>query len=135
MQKTRLGITAGLLGAAIYFMGAISIIPAFLLAGYVLLFEDNDWLKNAAVKMAIVVIGFSILRIGVGLIDDVLGIINSILNWIVTVNLSVPLNLISIIQRILSLLENVVLIILGLKALSMGTIKSKFFDKIINKHM
>ena len=51
MQKTRLGISVGLLGAAIYFMGLFSgYLLAVLLAGYVLLFEENSWLRKNAVK-------------------------------------------------------------------------------------
>ena len=39
--KTKLGISLGLLGAALYFMGLMGITPLVLLAGYVLLFEEN----------------------------------------------------------------------------------------------
>ena len=51
MQKTKLGLTVGLVGAGLYFLGLFSFIPAFLLAAYVLLMEDNEWLKKTAVKM------------------------------------------------------------------------------------
>lgn len=33
-------------GAALYFMGFLSIIPLLIMAGYVLLFEENEWLKK-----------------------------------------------------------------------------------------
>lgn len=59
MQKTKLGLSVGLVGAALYFLGLFSFIPAFLLAAYVLLMEENQWLKRAAVKMVAVLIGFS----------------------------------------------------------------------------
>lgn len=42
MQKTRLGISVGMLGAAIYLTGLFSgYLVAVLLTGYVLLFEEN----------------------------------------------------------------------------------------------
>ena len=44
MNKIKLGVSAGLAGAILYFLGAISIIPAVILAGYILLKEENDWL-------------------------------------------------------------------------------------------
>ena len=51
MQKTKLGISVGLLGAAIYFTGLFSgYLVAVLLAGYVLMFEENEWLRKNAVK-------------------------------------------------------------------------------------
>ena len=37
MNKIKLGVSAGLTGAILYFLGAISIIPAVILAGYILL--------------------------------------------------------------------------------------------------
>ena len=51
MQKTRLGISVGLLGAATYFAGLFSgLLAALLLAGYVLMFEENEWLRRSVVK-------------------------------------------------------------------------------------
>lgn len=43
-------MSAGLAGAILYFLGAISIIPAVILAGYILLKEENDWLKYSGSK-------------------------------------------------------------------------------------
>src|SRR5574344_1340231 len=49
MEKTKLGIPVGLLGAAMlfacYFGGYL---VSFVLAGYILLFEENAWLKRTA---------------------------------------------------------------------------------------
>lgn len=45
MQKTRLGISVGMLGAAIYLTGLFSgYLVVVLMVGYVLLFEENSWL-------------------------------------------------------------------------------------------
>ena len=57
MQKTKIGMTVGLLGAAIYFIGLFSgYLTVVLLIGYVLLFEENEWLRKSAVK-AVALIG------------------------------------------------------------------------------
>ena len=64
MQKTKLGISVGLLGAAIYFTSLFSgyLVPV-ILTGYVLLFEENDWLRKNAVKaVALSVVSFIQLR-------------------------------------------------------------------------
>lgn len=55
-MKTKLGISAGLLGAAVFFLALVGgWIPTILVAGYILLFEANDWLKNCAVKAVAVI--------------------------------------------------------------------------------
>ena len=51
MQKAKLGISVGLLGAAIYLTALSgSLLGLLVLAGYVLLVEDNQWLRLSAVK-------------------------------------------------------------------------------------
>lgn len=135
MQKTKLGISVGLLGAALYFLGALSIIPAFLLAGYVLLMEDNEWLKKTAVKMVIMIIVFNILYLAVGMVQNVFDSLDIIFGWITPFRIDVPLNLDQLARIVLVILRDLILIISGFNALTMGTIKSKFMDNIINKHM
>ena len=51
MLKTKLGVSIALVGAAMYFLGAISFTPAVLLAGAMLIMEDNAWVKRQAAKM------------------------------------------------------------------------------------
>lgn len=51
MQKTKLGITVGALGAITFFAGFFGgYLAAIVLAGYALLFEENAWLKRSVVK-------------------------------------------------------------------------------------
>ena len=43
MQKTRLGISVGLLGAGVCFLGLVGgYLVTAILAGYILLFEENE---------------------------------------------------------------------------------------------
>ena len=54
MQKTRLGISVGMLGAAVYLTGLFSgYLVAILMAGYVLLCEENGWLKRSVIKAVV----------------------------------------------------------------------------------
>ena len=81
MQKTRLGISVGLLGAAIYFMGLFSgYLLAVLLAGYVLLFEENSWLRKNAVKAMSVMAVFSLLITVLNLVPNAIGFINDVVS-------------------------------------------------------
>ena len=76
MQKTKLGISVGLLGAALYFLGLINTVALFLLAGYVLLFEENEWLRRAAVRAAVIVVGFGLIFTLIGTLENVFAFFN-----------------------------------------------------------
>lgn len=137
MQKTKLGISVGLMGAGLYFLGLFSFIPAFLLAAYVLLREDNEWLRRTAVRMLIIVSGFYVLLIGVDMLEEIVHIINYVLGWIPFLNLhfDFPLNLNGIANNAILFVENLVLLLSGFKALTGGSIKVEFADKLLTKHM
>lgn len=136
MLKTKLGISIALVGAAMYFLGAISFIPAVLLAGYVLIAEENEWVKRQAAKMVGVVVLFSLLSIAVGWIDDVVGVLNIIVRWFNSdVYLSVPANLTSLCRYIISMAKEVLLLVMGFKALGMKNVKLGLIDKPLDKFM
>jgi len=134
MQKTKLGVSVGLLGAALYFLGAMSLLPAMILAGYVLLFESNEWLKKATVKMVVIVITFGILSVLLGMLGDVISFMNLIIGW-TGIQISFPLNLDTMLGLVLSVIENLILIIMGILALSQGSLKIGFFDKVVDKNI
>ncbi len=49
MQKTKIGISVGVMGAVMYFASLFGgYIPMLLLAGYIFLKEENIWLRKAA---------------------------------------------------------------------------------------
>lgn len=74
MQKTKIGVSVGLLGAAIYFMGLFSgYLTVVLLIGYVLLFEENEWLRKSAVKAVALMVVFSLAAAVMNLIPNVIG--------------------------------------------------------------
>lgn len=104
MNKIKLGVSAGLTGAILYFLGAISIIPAVILAGYILLKEENDWLKYQAVKMVMIVVIFGAINIGLNCIDDIFAIFNQVIGiFAKNVHIAVPLGLIYSISSVMVL--------------------------------
>lgn len=137
MQKTRLGVGVGLLGAAIYFMGLFSgYMVAVLLAGYVLLLEDNEWLKKSAVKTVSLMVLFSSATVVVNLIPNVLSFIKNVVavfggNFTVSVLTST----VSAIVGAIDIIEKILFIWLGIKALNQGTIAIPVVDKLIGKYM
>lgn len=60
MEKSKLGISVGLLAAGMYFLGMVSVLAVVVVAGYVLLREDDAWLKRSAVKAAVLAIAFAL---------------------------------------------------------------------------
>ena len=74
-KEQKIGISAGLLGAGIYFTGLFSgyLIP-IILTFYVLWFEENGWLRRTAVKAVSVMILFSMITLFVNLFPDFLGL-------------------------------------------------------------
>lgn len=137
MLKTKLGVSIALVGAAMYFLGAISFIPAVLLAGVMLIMEDNAWVKRQAAKMIGVVIVFSLLGIAVGWVDDAVSLLNTIVHWFSKDAkwLAIPGNFTSFIKLIINVAEEVLLIVMGFMALKMKEIRFGLVDKLLDKFM
>lgn len=137
MQKTKLGISVGLLGALIYFAGLFSgILAMVLIAGYVLLVEDNEWLKKTGVKALALSIVFSLAITVIGLIPDAINIVTSFLSILnINIYLSLVSSIISLLKSIINFVETILFIGLGLKALNQGTIEIPVVDDLIKKYM
>lgn len=137
MQKTRLGISVGLLGAAIYFTGLFSgyLVPV-IFTGYVLLFEENEWLKKNAVKAIALMAFFSLLAVAFNLVPNVITLIGNIAaafgrNF----GINMLTRIISAIIGAIDIIEKILFVALGLKALNQGSISVPIVDKLINKYM
>lgn len=137
MQKTKLGITVGAIGAITYFAGFFSgCLVAIILAGYVLLFEENAWLKRSVVKAIVLLAFFSVTIAIINVIPDLIGFIGniaSVFNGHFTIS---KLNqIVTVLVSGLNLIEKVLFLGLGLKALEQGTIVIPFIDKKVSKYI
>ena len=137
MQKTKLGITVGALGAITFFAGFFGgYLAAIVLAGYALLFEENAWLKRSVVKAVVLMVFFSVTVAIINVIPDLLefvGNIASVFNGnfsIIKVN-----QVVNVVVSGLNLAEKVLFLGLGVKALSQGTIVIPFIDKKVSKYI
>ena len=137
MQKTKLGITVGALGAITFFAGFFGgYLAAIVLAGYALLFEENAWLKRSVVKAVVLIVFFSVTVAIINVIPDLLefvGNIASVFNGnfsIIKVN-----QIVNVLVSGLNLVEKVLFLGLGVKALSQGTIVIPFIDKKVSKYI
>lgn len=137
MQKSRLGISVGLLGAMVYFSGLINgLLLITLLAGYILLAEDNEWLRRTSVKAVVLCVVFSFASIVVSFVPEAISVINSFVS-IFGGSFSIPfvISLVDFINDAIIFTRNILFVILGLKALNQGTIVISVIDKMINKYM
>ncbi len=137
MKRTNLGISVGLMGAAIYFVGFFSGYTAvLLLGGYVLLCEDNLWLKKTAVKAIVLMVTFSLFYAGINLVPDIISFVDSLVRFGgISFNLNVISNIINVILDATNIVEKVLFILLGTKSLSQGTISVPIVDEIVDKYM
>lgn len=138
MQKTKLGISVGLLGAIIYFVAAFgnNYLITIVLCGYVLLMEDNPWLKKAGVKSLLIMISCSILSMLIGLIPNAVNIVTSIISAFGSYfSISFLDGIHSALNLAITLLRMIILSLLGFKAFNQGTLKISFIDKLIDKYM
>lgn len=136
MQKTRLGISVGLMGfityLACYFGGYVA---AILLFGYVLLVENNQWLRKTAVKAMILTISFSLLTALIGFIPDIINFIGSIVSiFNGSLYLSVVSKIVTVLTSAIGLVKAVLYIILGIKALNQGSVTVPIVDDLTNKN-
>lgn len=135
-MKAKLGISVGLLGAATYLIALFGgYIPLLLLVGYILIIEENIWLKKAAIKSMALCLFFSLINSVIGLIPSLIYLIDDLLN-IFDNSFSLPTitSIIIFLQSAVSLVKTVFLLGLGITALNQGTIKFPFIDKLIDKH-
>jgi len=136
-MKTKLGISVALLGTAVYFLALVSSwVPTVLVAGYILLFETNEWLKTSAIKAVAVIIFFGVLSAIIGLIPNAITLVDnvfSIFNGNFT--LAFVSKIVTLINTILNIAQKLLLLALGFKALHQGTVGFGIIDKLIARHM
>lgn len=137
MEKTKLGISVGIAAAAIYFVAYFGgYVPAILMAGYVLIAEENQWLKRSAVKAVATLACFSALFAVIGLLPDALSWIGSLVDLFNgSFSYSVVSKILSVITEALDIAKTVIFLMLGVKALTQATIKVPFVDNLLNKYM
>lgn len=137
MQKTKLGISVGLLGAAAFLMAYFGgYTPVLLLTGYVLLFEENAWLKRSCVKAIALMVSYACLLAIIGFIPDILGCISSLMSvfdgYFDYAKLSAVLN---VITGVLDIIRTALFLLLGMKALNQGTIRIPYVDGLLDKYI
>ena len=136
VMTTKIGISAGLVAAAAYFLGIVGgWVPVVLVAGYVLVAESNEWLRTAVVKAVAVCLFFSVISTLVGLIPNTITIIGNIAAiFRKTFTIVEVTRLVTAFNSIWSFIERLLLLFLGFKALQHDTVGFGPIDGLIEKH-
>ncbi len=142
-MKSKLGIHCGFLACLCFlvgqFFGAVAIT---ILAGYILLKEDNEFLRFSALKAALIVLFVSALTTIIYLLPDCFGFIDTLTRIF---DADTPFNSIEAISKInsfLSLISSIVvfiktilMLLLAVNACKIKTIKLPLVDDMINKYV
>ena len=113
----------------------LSILSVVLLAGYVLLCEDSEWLKKNAVKAVLIYVMFSVATTLLNLIPNAINIVDYLLSAVGgSFRIGFLSNLVSAATLCLTVLQRLLFLGLGVKALDGGTIRFAPADSLIEKH-
>ncbi len=141
MQKTKIGISVGMMGAVAYFLALAAgdvwgyILP-ILVAVYVLKFEENEWLRRTVVKVVVTIASFAVLVSVITLIPNLINFVDDVAN-IFEENVTVAWlsRTVTAIVSLVNICEKVLLLLLCVKSLRQSTIHIPVIDSLISKYM
>lgn len=138
MEKTKLGLKASLVAALCFilaYFGGYVIAPIAM--AYVLICEENKWLKRMAVKAVLVMISFTVLSYAIDFLPDILDwfmdlvrIFKSDFGYTVTGTVS---RILAFLNDSLYLVKLVVYILLVIFAAFGRSVRLPLIDKICDK--
>ncbi len=137
-MKAKIGISVGLLGALLYLTGMFcSFWVLLIVAGYVLIAEENPWLRHTAVKAVLIVVSFLVLDFLLSLLPDLVEILFKFLD-IVDADATRPTALYSLfnwVGYIAKYVKNILLAVMAVMALKQGDLKFGPIDNMVKKHL
>ena len=134
MEKTKLGISVALFSALTFLCGYFGITVLALVAGYILLREENKSLKKVAVSTIVLYLAFAALTICVGLLSNFFSLVN-FGGWMYgTTMYTVTNGFTSTLGTLVDIAEKVVYGLLALFAVLGKEVKIPVIDKFVEKH-
>ena len=138
MKKSNLGVSVGFIGALAYLAAFLnSFVGLLLIVGYVLLREENIWLRKNVLKALVLYIGFLLLSVVVRLIPNFFGLLNTFLSIFRFNFVSIVFTgIFATLTKLLTYGAKLLYLALGVMALTQRTIAfaplDKFIDKLVN---
>jgi hypothetical protein len=135
LEKTKLGIPVGVFAAIIYFVAVIggynAMIFLLVAVAYVLLKEENQWLKKAVFKALAIFLAYYVFVELLGLFDSILSLPSTLTNGKMKA-IVIPFNFINIIESLLSLVRYALLLFLGFSAFKQKDLPIASIDNVLN---
>lgn len=133
-MKTRLGVSTGILAAATFFLGLFGgYTVSALLVGYILLFEQDSWLKKTAVKSIAIMLIFSAAYYIADLIPGLLDMVSNLFSVFKSHFYPNEVHsFFSFVKSGITLLKEIIMIMLGFLALKQKTINMKSVDNLMD---
>ncbi len=139
MYKTKLGISVGLMGAIVCFLGAFLGLQWYFLAiiAYILLKEENEWLRRLALKVVIILISVTFITWVIRLAFDtaIIDFINIFKDDMEMSEVLWPGKIADYTTKYISYFADVLLILAGFKAIKQGHFSVKPVDELISKNV
>ena len=134
MEKSKLGIPVKLFAAAAALIGLYGgYVAAIVLVGYVLLAEENEWLKKFCLKVLTLMLVFSAASTVIYLIPNLLDLLYSFLRiFRVYPDLSIIDNIFNLFGSILSLLKTVAFLALAVLGFLNKNLPIPGLDKLLD---
>ena len=141
MEKSRLGISVGVVAAVVYLAGLLDGFVLLLVAAFYVLFcEQNEWLRKSADKAVILYLAFAVIGFVLGLIGDVFGVVFDFIRWVTSFVTGYSGSLFSfsltgLLRDLVYFVRGVLFLILALLAFKQKTISFGPLDRAIDKQL
>ena len=135
MEKTKLGLSVAIMGAIVYLTALFGgFTPLLLVAGYILIVEENADLKKTALTALMILLTFSAVNFVIGLLPDVQTILLSLLNIFGINDIYLPFinNIANFLYSVIGLLRELVFIFLAGLSILKKPLKLPFIDKLFD---
>lgn len=137
MEKTKLNIPVALVAAAACFLGLYGgYVITGILVGYVLLKEEDAWLKKVCARVLVLMLAFSLANTALNLLPNLLEILYSFLR-IFNVNFYLDFihSFFNVLYQILSLVKTILFVLMGIAALMNKRFSFPVIDPFLEKHL
>lgn len=134
MEKTKLGLSVSIMAAIMCLVGWIGgYVVAIVMAGYILLAEEDKFLKSVAVKTIVLMIAFSLASIAISFIPNVIGVVESFISiFTIYFNINIIHRIFDFLGSVLSVAKTVVFILFTYASYKKKTVKIPFVDNLVD---
>ena len=135
MEKTKLGLSVAIMSAIVYLTALFGgYTPLLLVAGYILIVEENIQLKKTAITAFLILIAFSVVSFIIGLVPDIFSILVSFLDIFGAHDLYVPFfsKVANFLYTVLTVVKEVGFVFLAGLAFLKKPLNLSFVDKLFD---